>query len=482
MLRLIAASLLLLGMAGPASADLAEEGEALFATGRRASGPAPRATAGGGAVMPATALPCAGCHGMDGGGGRAEAGVKPPPIPWSVLSRPATGRPAYDEPSLLRAVAQGWAAGGRALDAVMPRYELTMEDGRALVAFLRTLDTRGVLGVEEKLVHLGLLVTAGPQGQAFAAAFEAALTAAAPEGVFGRRVSVRRAEIADWRQAGPEAQRLLNGNVLALASALPGEANEAAIAAAAQARVPILSARAGLASGPLAFALLPGVVEEGVAALRLSQAPGRCLILIGGSPAERRLAEAIAGRIGDQAEADPRIVTPGELSVAAADAPGILLLLPPQQMEEVAARLRQGGARLFVPGAMGGAGIRAAAAAAGRPVVAALGVPPATGEGTAERRFASGPAAAGGLPGRLGHAAGEVFVEALRRGGRVITRERLAAALDGPEPFETGSLPQQRLASGARPGTTTILVVEVDADGRVTRAEEAAARNEGERP
>ncbi|MBO1075016.1 c-type cytochrome [Roseomonas marmotae] len=468
--RLTALPLLLLPLAGPVQAGPAEEGEALFTAGARPGAPAPRATASRGATMPATALPCSGCHGADGGGGRIEAGVTPPPVLWSSLSRPAPGRPAYDAPSVLRAVSQGLAPDGRGLDPVMPRYALTMQDGQALLAYLRALDARGVPGVEEDLVSLGLLVPAGPLGQGFAAAFGQALSAAAPEGVFGRRITLRQMEVADWREAPAATRRLLDDGVLALASALPGEANEGALAVAAGARVPILSARAGLASSPLSFALLPGAVEEGVAALRLAPEPGRTLILVSGAAAEQRLAEAIAGRVGQTAEADPRIVTPAVLPGAMAGSTGILLLLPPSRLGEIAATLRQGQISLFVPGAVGGAGIQAAAAAAGQPVVVALGVPLEAGEGMAARRFAASGAARLGLPGRLGHAAGEVFVEAMRRSGRRLTRERLASVLEGPEAFETGSLPQQRLSGAARADAGRIAILRMDGAGTVTRA------------
>ena len=104
--------------------------------------------------------------------------------------------------------------------------------------------------------------------------------------------------------------------------------------------------------------------------------------------------------------------------------------------------------------------MRTAAAALGRPVLVGLGVPPETGQGVASARFRAGEAARTGLTGRLGHAMGEVVVEALRRSGRGLTREKLAGAFDGP-PFDTGALPRQVLESVLATHPTL-----VDADGR----------------
>ncbi|WP_205083252.1 hypothetical protein, partial [Paracraurococcus ruber] len=109
----------------------------------------------------------------------------------------------------------------------------------------------------------------------------------------------------------------------------------------------------------------------------------------------------------------------------------------------------------------------AAAAALGRPVLVGLGVPPEMGEGSAQARFRASEPARAGLAGRLGHAAGEVVVEALRRAGRGVTREALATALAGP-PFETGSLPPLRLTAGAR-GGEGVRLFQVDAAGRLRR-------------
>jgi hypothetical protein len=485
-----AAALLLLLAPGPAAGDqaAAAAGEALYAAGARPGAAAPQARTAGGAVLPATALPCAGCHGAEGGGGgRAEAGVRPPPIAWGTLSRATAGRPAYTPETLLRAVATGQAAGGRALDPAMPRYALTLEDGAALLGWLRALDARAAPGVEEGRLRLGLLLPAGPGGAAFAEAFGAGLAAAAPEGVFGRRLEAVPAIVATPGAATAVTRQLLSEGVLLLVSALPeaGPA-EAAIAAAVAERAPVLALRAAgpAAPSPFAYALLPGAAEEGLALLRAVPEPDRALLAA--DAAARPLAGRIAARLAAESGAEPRLVPLDGLDrEAAAAASAVLLLGAPEALAAAAASaaLRAAAVPVLLPGALGGASAAATVAAAlGRPVHVGLWAPPegGGGGGAAAQRFAASGAARLGPVGRLGHAAAEVVVETLRRSGRAVTRERALAAWGSGEPFEAGALPALRLSGGGRGagGGSGVVLVQVDGAGRAWRGGLGAVRTE----
>jgi hypothetical protein len=125
-----------------------------------------------------------------------------------------------------------------------------------------------------------------------------------------------------------------------------------------------------------------------------------------------------------------------------------------------------------------GQAVPAVAAALGRPVTVGFGLPQGGGRGLAGQRFATAEAARGGIIGRLGHAAGEVVVEALRRAGHGLTRERMAAARASRDAFETGSLPPLRLAGGPRgAGAETVWLLQVDGEGRVRRGSGVARLN-----
>lgn len=114
--------------------------------------------------VPARALPCSGCHGFDGRGLK-EAGVEAPDITWTALTRPygsAGGdghrRPPYDEASIRRAVSLGVDAAGRRLSPVMPSYDLSLEAASDLLAYLRRIGTVKDPGVDDGRIRIGILL------------------------------------------------------------------------------------------------------------------------------------------------------------------------------------------------------------------------------------------------------------------------------------------------------------------------------------
>lgn len=103
---------------------------------------------------------CRDCHGRDGAGGR-EGNVVAPPISAIALSRSALGRPAYDEASFALALREGIGADGRAFRAIMPRYELSPKEARALWGFLAGLDESERRGVGPDRIRIGIDMRAG---------------------------------------------------------------------------------------------------------------------------------------------------------------------------------------------------------------------------------------------------------------------------------------------------------------------------------
>jgi hypothetical protein len=369
------------------------------------------------------------------------------------VARPTGSQPRSPRraaPLLAALLLAAAAPGDRAPEDTMPRHAPGLEDGAPRLARLRAMDQPGV-AVDR--VRLGLLLPTGARGAAFAAAFGQALAAAAPAGVFGRRIELLPA-FAEDEAAAAAAGASLAGEVLVLVSGL-AEAPQAAALAAADA-IPLLGLRPAVEASPWAFALLPGVVEEAVALLQAAPGPA---VILAGDAAERQLAARIAGRLAASGGAAPQVIGPAALP--GIEAAAVLLLAAPTELAAAAAPLRDAAMPVLVPGSRGGLAAMAAAEALGRPVLVGLGVSPATGEGAARDRFLAGEAAQTGLTGRLGHAAGEVVVEALRRAGPGLTREALLAGLAGPA-FETGALPPLRLAGGA-----AIRLIQVDAAGRI---------------
>jgi mono/diheme cytochrome c family protein len=157
---LCAALVLLSGTAVHGQSSSQDRGRALFMTGAT-DDPAARAVIGLGDVsIPATAVPCASCHGADGRG-RPEGRIIPPDISGPSLAAASAAtpnrraRPGYDAAAIVRAVTTGIDAGGDRLDPVMPRFALSRADADALVAFLRYLGTTPDPGAQADAVVIG---------------------------------------------------------------------------------------------------------------------------------------------------------------------------------------------------------------------------------------------------------------------------------------------------------------------------------------
>ncbi|MGY0197678.1 c-type cytochrome [Leptothrix sp. BB-4] len=159
----------LAGPAADAPADRRSDGLRIYRDGRLPDGARLAGQGAGGAVV---STPCAGCH-RDSGMGGGEGGQRVAPITAidlfqspAALERPAAGdrlprarpgvtvqpgrrlsRPGYDLDTLARALRTGLDAGGRPLDALMPRYpQLDDAAVQALAAHLATLRTDAAPG------------------------------------------------------------------------------------------------------------------------------------------------------------------------------------------------------------------------------------------------------------------------------------------------------------------------------------------------
>ena len=154
-----------------------QRGKRLYTQGESLSGaPITALVSRGATAIPASILPCVGCHGDDGKG-RPEGGVVPPDIRWSSLSAKsghehAYGRshPAFDESALGRAITKGVDSGDNALDMAMPRFQMSDADLQDLVAYIKRIETDLDPGLSGDKIRIGTLLpragAAGSQGQA----------------------------------------------------------------------------------------------------------------------------------------------------------------------------------------------------------------------------------------------------------------------------------------------------------------------------
>lgn len=142
-----------------------QRGKQIYTQGSTAAGESIMARLGKEAVaIPASAVPCASCHGTDGLG-RPEGGVLPPAITWHYLTkdyghRHPYGRhhPGFDEASLAVAIIQGIDPAGNILETAMPRYALSDADMADLLAYLKRLGEDSDPGLDPESIRLGTIL------------------------------------------------------------------------------------------------------------------------------------------------------------------------------------------------------------------------------------------------------------------------------------------------------------------------------------
>ena len=177
------------------------EGKTIYQQGKSPSGGTVTAIVGNpGTEVPGGIMPCTNCHAPNGRG-RPEGGVVPSDITWSALTRPygvrtASGRqrPAYDETSLVRAIADGVDAAGNQLAVTMPRFRMSAADMKALIGYIKRLGLESDPGVAANVVTVGVFLP--PFGTPLNETVRTALNAWFSDlnergGIFGRRISAR---------------------------------------------------------------------------------------------------------------------------------------------------------------------------------------------------------------------------------------------------------------------------------------------------
>ncbi|MBT3205027.1 MAG: ABC transporter substrate-binding protein [Gammaproteobacteria bacterium] len=250
MLLLTASSVL---FAGSVEQDT-QRGRHIFFEGEKITGKAFTANVGAAAIpVPASALPCVGCHGRDGKG-RAEGGVKPSNISWPNLSRKYGGKAesgrhykAYDESSFLKAVTEGIDSSGNKLDTSMPRFNISRQDARDLVAYLKVILDDYDPGVSDEEIVFGTLQPETALHEKTAAAMVDVMQAQMHEinqqgGIYGRKLSLKVVPYQDRQSFIGQANQLIaEDQVFALVNSFSGGVDQSLTDMAEQGRVPSIA-------------------------------------------------------------------------------------------------------------------------------------------------------------------------------------------------------------------------------------------------
>lgn len=490
-------------------------GRALYRSGKSPRGSEIVAVLSDGAVeLPGSSLPCAGCHGKDGRGGR-EGGVAPSDLTWQSLSKPygshqpgGRSHPPYTERLLGRAIALGTDPAGNPLHGAMPRYRMSREDMADLVAYLKRLGTEPAPGLSGDIVRIGTLLPPGAAGEAVKKLLEASFAEVnARGGLFGRRLELRPLPAGPAGDAGERQARLAEmlerEPVFALTAAFLGGADRELAGLFQELELPVVGAVGpgplpGEAEDPLVFHLLSGLEGQSRALVRFAardlkprsepRPAGAAAPKLAGlavlavvtreEPVLQALADAVeaeAASLGGM-RAERFGYRPGGLDAAALarslrDSGADLLFLAAPGADQ-AALLAAADAlgwhpRVLAPGSLAGAGPLAAPPAFSRRIFLAFPTLPEQLSPAALADYERLAAGAGlprrDLPAQLSAlAAARLLVAALERSGRDLTRDGLIAQLEKLDRFETGFLPALTYGPGRRIGAHGAYVVTVD--------------------
>lgn len=481
-------------------------GRRIYHEGVSESGRAITAEVGmAGSTMPGHVLTCANCHGADGLG-RAEAGVVPPPITWSELTKSyghvhENGRrhPPFDEAGLAKAVTTGLDPAGNRMEPAMPRFDMHRDDLRDLIAYLKRLESDLDPGISDGSIRIGtLLPESGPTAEAakvMRQAIEAVFADAnASGGVYGRKLEL----VARSHPPGPDATvsaaRALveKDRVLALLSPFALGAEAALASLAEERRVPVVGPFTvrgpEAAGGRYTFYLFSGLAQQaevlvafGLERQALAKTP---LAIVhpddAASAAAAQAAEARCAKKG--CPTTLRLpYSEGAFDAAAivarareAKTGAVLFLGPAPDLERLAAEAARADwiPDLLSPGMLGArAAGRLPPRFAGRLFLAYPTFPASDDSGGDDPfgRFVArhGLRSGATLPAFSGYLAASLFVDALQRAGRALGRERLVATLEATTEYRTGLAQPLRFGPQRRIGALGghVVMPAVDAAG-----------------
>lgn len=254
-----------------------KRGKAFYLRGESASGQEITALLGE-VDVPASTLPCAGCHG-NRGEGKTEGGVTAGNMSWSHLTKPyghtdEGGRKhaAFSETSFVRAMTSGLDPAGNKLAVAMPTYRMPQEDMANLLAYLKQIETDTDPGVTDNNIVLGTVLPEKAALSGLAQSMGDVLQAYFAEinahgGIYNRKIELRirygdsKATVANVRHLVDEDQ------VFAIVSGLTAGAEDGVASLTQEKEVPFIGPstllpQRGLPVNRYIFYLLSGLNEQ----------------------------------------------------------------------------------------------------------------------------------------------------------------------------------------------------------------------------
>jgi ABC-type branched-subunit amino acid transport system substrate-binding protein len=254
-----------------------KRGKAFYLRGESASGQEITALMGE-VDVPASTLPCAGCHG-NRGEGRTEGGVTAGNMSWSHLTKPyghtdEGGRkhPAFSEVSFVRTMTSGLDPAGNKLAVAMPVYRLPQEDMANLIAYLKRIETDADPGVTDTNVVIGTVLPEKAALSGLAQSMGEVLQAYFAEinahgGIYNRKIELRVMYGGSKETVGNVKHLIDDDQVFAIVSGLTAGAEDGVATLTQEKEIPFIGPstllpQRGLPVNRYIFYLLPGLNEQ----------------------------------------------------------------------------------------------------------------------------------------------------------------------------------------------------------------------------
>jgi len=261
----------------PALSPEEKRGKAFYLRGESSSGQEIKALVGE-IDVPASTIPCAGCHGSRGEG-KTEGGVTAGNLTWSFLTKPyghadegERKHPAFSEPSFIRAMTSGIDPGGNKLSVAMPTYRMPQPDMTNLIAYLKRIEADADPGVTESNIVVGTLLPEKGALTGLAQSMGDVLQAYFAEvnsrgGIYNRKIELRVMN-GDASSTPANMKRLIEDEqVFAIVSGLTAGADTSVATLSQEREVPFIGPttllpQRGLPLNRYVFYLLPGLKEQ----------------------------------------------------------------------------------------------------------------------------------------------------------------------------------------------------------------------------
>lgn len=443
-----------------------QRGREIYRDGTSPSGRAVTAIIGKGETteLPASALACGSCHGIEGRG-VPEGTIEPADIRGMTLANILIGkrrRPRYDDALLARAIREGRDSGDMPLSPVMPRYRMDDRDLADLLAYLPRLGNEPQPGLaDESLTVATLLPLSGARsatGELTRKVIDGYFADInAQGGIHGRKLQLRAIDsmaknalqnddafaVLCAAEIDDSAQTLIDRERIPLVTPLPFDANSTAAASS--------------------FFLFSNLESQAVALAKHVGAGKRDVYLLHGKSA---MATAAAAAIEERADALQWTIRKA-LPEGGARENDLLFLIdvdPDEVLRGITAS--QAHPRVLIAGAQ----LRGIPSYPNQILIATPTVPSdLTAEGRHELQAF---AARHELPAQqlavqiAAYSAAKVFVEGLKRAGRELTRERLIAQLETLYQYPTNLTPPVTFHRGRHAGANGAYILAVDSERR----------------